>query len=121
MLPELMFHEGNVFYPVLIILCLPLLYITIRRLLAENEPVKNFTSYDVSHEREGIFLLEGKHWDEDVDHENGYFDYLIRALIEHAIGVFAFCRFTGKADKRLSAISTNKLAQKHGFVVPAMF
>mgnify|MGYP003308081048 CR=1 FL=1 len=43
MLPELMFHEGNVFYPVLIILCLPLLYITIRRLLAENEPVKNFT------------------------------------------------------------------------------
>ena len=43
MLPELIFHEGNVFYPVLIILCLPLLYITIRRLREENEPVKNFT------------------------------------------------------------------------------
>ena len=43
MLPELIFHEGNVFYPVLIVLCLPLLYITINRLLADNEPVQNFT------------------------------------------------------------------------------
>ncbi len=43
MLPELIFHEGNVFYPVLIVLCLPLLYITIKRLLADNEPIKNFT------------------------------------------------------------------------------
>ena len=43
MLPELIFHEGNVFYPVLIVLCLPLLYITVNRLLADNEPVQNFT------------------------------------------------------------------------------
>lgn len=38
--------------------------------------------YDVSHEREGIFLLDGKHWDEDVDHENGNFDYLMGADVD---------------------------------------
>lgn len=38
--------------------------------------------YDKSHEREGIFLLEGKHWDEDVDHENGNFDYLMGADVD---------------------------------------
>jgi alpha-amylase len=38
--------------------------------------------YDVSREREGIFLLEGKHWDEDVDHENGNFDYLMGADLD---------------------------------------
>ncbi len=43
MLPDLLFHEGNVFYPVLIILCLPLLYITIRRLLAEDKSIQAFT------------------------------------------------------------------------------
>ncbi len=38
--------------------------------------------YDVSREREGIFLLEGKRWDEDVDHENGNFDYLMGADLD---------------------------------------
>ena len=38
--------------------------------------------YDVSHERSGIFLLDGKHWDEDVDHENGNFDYLMGADVD---------------------------------------
>ncbi|MDO4805785.1 MAG: alpha-amylase [Coriobacteriales bacterium] len=38
--------------------------------------------YDVSHKRDGIFLLEGKHWDEDVDHENGNFDYLMGADVD---------------------------------------
>lgn len=38
--------------------------------------------YDVAHERGGIFLLEGKHWDEDVDHENGNFDYLMGADVD---------------------------------------
>lgn len=38
--------------------------------------------YDLSHEREGIFLLEGKKWDEDVDHENANFDYLMGADVD---------------------------------------
>ena len=38
--------------------------------------------YDVSHERSGVFLLDGKHWDEDVDHENGNFDYLMGADVD---------------------------------------
>lgn len=38
--------------------------------------------YDIMHEREGIFLLSGKHWDEDVDHENGNFDYLMGADVD---------------------------------------
>lgn len=38
--------------------------------------------YDVAHEREGIFLLEGKQWDDDVDHENGNFDYLMGADVD---------------------------------------
>lgn len=38
--------------------------------------------YDVSHERGGIFLLDGMHWDEDVDHENGNFDYLMGADVD---------------------------------------
>ncbi len=38
--------------------------------------------YDVSRERGGIFLLDGKHWDEDVDHENGNFDYLMGADVD---------------------------------------
>lgn len=42
MLPEL-FFEGNVFYPLLIVLSLPLLYITIRRLLQEDKHIFDFT------------------------------------------------------------------------------
>lgn len=38
--------------------------------------------YDVSRERGGIFLLDGKHWDDDVDHENGNFDYLMGADVD---------------------------------------
>ena len=38
--------------------------------------------YDVSHERGGVFLLDGKHWDDDVDHENGNFDYLMGADVD---------------------------------------
>ena len=38
--------------------------------------------YDVWHERSGVFLLDGKHWDEDVDHENGNFDYLMGADVD---------------------------------------
>ena len=38
--------------------------------------------YDLSHEREGIFLLEGKKWAEDVDKENGNFDYLMGADVD---------------------------------------
>ncbi len=38
--------------------------------------------YDVMHERSGVFLLDGKHWDEDVDRENGNFDYLMGADVD---------------------------------------
>ena len=38
--------------------------------------------YDVFHERSGVFLLDGEHWDEDVDHENGNFDYLMGADVK---------------------------------------
>lgn len=38
--------------------------------------------YDRSHKRVGVFLLEGKHWDDDVDHENGNFDYLMGADVD---------------------------------------
>ncbi|MDO4536649.1 MAG: alpha-amylase [Coriobacteriales bacterium] len=38
--------------------------------------------YDVAKEREGVFLLDGKHWDEDVDRENGNFDYLMGADLD---------------------------------------
>lgn len=38
--------------------------------------------FDVSHERNGIFLLDGKHWDDDVSHENGNFDYLMGADVD---------------------------------------
>ncbi|MBR3317073.1 MAG: alpha-amylase [Atopobiaceae bacterium] len=38
--------------------------------------------FDVMHERSGVFLLDGKHWDEDVDRENGNFDYLMGADVD---------------------------------------
>ncbi len=38
--------------------------------------------YDVMHERSGVFLLDGKHWDADVDQENGNFDYLMGADVD---------------------------------------
>lgn len=38
--------------------------------------------YDRLHKRVGVFLLEGKHWDDDVDHENGNFDYLMGADVD---------------------------------------
>lgn len=33
--------------------------------------------YDAATQRNGIWLFEGKGWDEDVSHENGNFDYLM--------------------------------------------
>ena len=42
LLPDL-FAEGNILYPVLIILSLVLLYVVIRRLLKDDETIKNFT------------------------------------------------------------------------------
>ena len=38
--------------------------------------------FDVATERSGVFLLDGMHWDEDVDHENGNFDYLMGADVD---------------------------------------
>ncbi len=69
--------------------------------------------YDLSHEREGIFLLEGKKWDEDVDHENGNFDYLMGADVDlHDERVYAqlvkwgswYLNETGVDGVRLDAI-----------------
>lgn len=33
--------------------------------------------YDAGTDRTGVWLFDGKSWDEDVDHENGNFDYLM--------------------------------------------
>lgn len=69
--------------------------------------------YDVMHEREGVFLLDGKHWDKDVDLENGNFDYLMGADLDlHNPRVYEqlvkwgswFIRETGVDGVRLDAI-----------------
>ncbi len=38
--------------------------------------------FDVMHERSGVFLFDGKHWDQDVSNENGNFDYLMGADVD---------------------------------------
>ncbi len=43
MLPELIFNEGNVIYPVLIVLSVVLLVVTIKHLLKEDKPIMDFT------------------------------------------------------------------------------
>ena len=69
--------------------------------------------YDEIQHHNGIFLLDGKHWDEDVDHENGNFDYLMGTDIDlHNEDVYAqlkkwgtwYLNVTGVDGIRLDAI-----------------
>lgn len=73
----------------------------------------NGTDWDESGRRNGIFRFSGKHWDQNVDQENGNYDYLMGADIDFNNPVVVeelkkwgkwYLEFTGVDAFRLDAV-----------------
>ena len=73
----------------------------------------NGTDWDESGRKNGIFRFSGKHWDQNVDKENGNYDYLMGADIDFNNPVVVeelkkwgkwYLEFTGVDNFRLDAV-----------------